>query len=176
MTRVSYRGCAPIINDLLGGHLPFGITTLADAIPQHRAGGIRIVAVSGPERSPFLPDVPKLKEKGVDLVADGWYGMWLPAGSSQDFARQAECRRRRGARQAGSEGKAAGDRADPGRLDAGRPDQGARRQHRVLAADREGDGLQDHELGPPSARHCERSDVVRRSLGEGGSNPFFSLR
>jgi tripartite-type tricarboxylate transporter receptor subunit TctC len=32
--------------------------------------------------------VPTLKESGVDLVADGWYGMWLPAGSSPDFARK----------------------------------------------------------------------------------------
>jgi tripartite-type tricarboxylate transporter receptor subunit TctC len=89
MTRVAYRGSAPIINDLLGNHLPFGITTIADAIPQHNAGGVRILAVSSAERSPFLPDVPTLKESGVDLVADGWYGMWLPAGSPQDFAHQA---------------------------------------------------------------------------------------
>jgi tripartite-type tricarboxylate transporter receptor subunit TctC len=88
MTRVAYRGSAPIINDLLGGHLPFGIVTIADAIPQHRAGGIRILAVSSAERSPFLPDVPTLKESGVDLVADGWYGMWLPGKSLPDFARQ----------------------------------------------------------------------------------------
>jgi tripartite-type tricarboxylate transporter receptor subunit TctC len=88
MTRVAYRGSAPIINDLLGGHLPFGITTVADAIPQHNARGIKILAVSSAERSPFLPDVPTLKESGIDLVADGWYGMWLPAGSPPDFARQ----------------------------------------------------------------------------------------
>jgi tripartite-type tricarboxylate transporter receptor subunit TctC len=88
MTRVAYRGSAPAISDLIGGHLPFGIVTIADAIPQHRAGGVKILAVSSAERSPFLPDVPTLKENGIDLVADGWYGMWLPAGSSQDFARQ----------------------------------------------------------------------------------------
>jgi tripartite-type tricarboxylate transporter receptor subunit TctC len=88
MTRVPYRGSAPIINDLVGGHLPFGIVTIADAIPQHRAGGVKILAVSSAARSPFLPDVPTLKESGIELVADGWYGMWLPAGSSQEFARQ----------------------------------------------------------------------------------------
>ena len=88
MTRVPYRGSAPIINDLIGGHLPFGITTIADAIPQHRAGGVKILAVSSAERSPFLPEVPTLKENGIDLVADAWYGMWLPAGSSAEFARQ----------------------------------------------------------------------------------------
>jgi tripartite-type tricarboxylate transporter receptor subunit TctC len=70
MMRVSYRGSAPIINDLVGGHLPFGITTLSDAIPQHQAGGVKILAVTSAERSPFLPDVPTLKENGVGLVAD----------------------------------------------------------------------------------------------------------
>src|SRR5260370_9763216 len=88
MTRVPYRGSAPIINDLVGGHLPFGITTVSDAIPQHRAGGVRILAVSSAARSPFLPEVPTLKENGIELVADAWYGMWLPAGSSQQFALQ----------------------------------------------------------------------------------------
>jgi tripartite-type tricarboxylate transporter receptor subunit TctC len=88
MTRVSYRGSAPIINDLVGGHLPFGITTLSDAIPQHRAGGVKILAVTSAERSPFLPDVPTLKENGIDLVGDAWYGMWLPTGSPPEFARQ----------------------------------------------------------------------------------------
>ena len=88
MTRVAYRGSAPIVNDLIGGHLPFGITTVSDLASQHRAGGLRILAVTGAVRSPFLPDVPTLKETGVDLVADAWYGMWLPAGSSPEFARQ----------------------------------------------------------------------------------------
>jgi tripartite-type tricarboxylate transporter receptor subunit TctC len=88
MTRVTYRGSAPIVTDLLGGHLPFGITTVADVTTQHRAGGLRILAVTSAVRSPFLPDVPTLQESGVDLVADAWYGMWLPAGSSQEFARQ----------------------------------------------------------------------------------------
>ncbi len=88
LTRVAYRGTTPIINDLLGGHLPFAVVTAADAIPQHRGGGIKILAVSSEARSPFLPDVPTLKESGIDLVAGAWYGMWLPAGSPQEFARQ----------------------------------------------------------------------------------------
>jgi tripartite-type tricarboxylate transporter receptor subunit TctC len=88
MTRVAYRGSAPIINDLLGGHLPITVTTLSDTITQHRAGGLRIVAVASAVRSQFLPDVATLKENGVDLNADGWYGMWLPAGSSPEFAKK----------------------------------------------------------------------------------------
>src|SRR4051812_6458489 len=88
MTRVAYRGSAPIVNDLVGGHLPFGITTLSDLAAQHRAGGVRILAVTGAVRSPFLPEVPTLKDSGIDLVADAWYGMWLPAGTSAEFVRQ----------------------------------------------------------------------------------------
>jgi tripartite-type tricarboxylate transporter receptor subunit TctC len=86
LTRVVYRGTTPIINDLLGGHLPFAVITAADAIPQHRGGGIKILAVSSEARSPFLPEAPTLKESGVDLVAGAWYGMWLPAGSPKEFA------------------------------------------------------------------------------------------
>jgi tripartite-type tricarboxylate transporter receptor subunit TctC len=88
MTRVPYRGGAPIVQALLGGHLPFAIITLTDAIPQHHSGGVRVLAVTSQQRSPFLPDAPTLRESGIDLVADAWYGMWLPAGSSADFARQ----------------------------------------------------------------------------------------
>ncbi|WP_439395787.1 Bug family tripartite tricarboxylate transporter substrate binding protein [Bradyrhizobium sp. PMVTL-01] len=86
LTRVPYRGSAPILNDLVGGHISFGITTLADALPQHRAKGVKIVAVSSAQRSPFAPEVLTLKESGIDLVADAWYGMWLPAGSPPEFA------------------------------------------------------------------------------------------
>ena len=88
MTRVPYRGSAPIVTDLIGGHLPFGITTLADAMAQHRASGVKILAILSAERSPFLPNVPTLKENGIDLVADAWYGMWLPAGTADDVAGQ----------------------------------------------------------------------------------------
>jgi tripartite-type tricarboxylate transporter receptor subunit TctC len=86
LTRVAYRGTTPIINDLLGGHLPFAVVTAADAIPQHRSGGLRILAVASEARSPFLPEVPTLKESGIDLVANAWYGMWLPAGSPPGLA------------------------------------------------------------------------------------------
>jgi len=86
LTRVPYRGSAPVVNDLVAGHLAFGITTIADAIPQYRASGVRILAVTSAARSPFLPEVPTLKENGIDLVADAWYGMWLPAGSPADIA------------------------------------------------------------------------------------------
>ena len=86
LTRVPYRGSAPVLNDIIGGHISFGIVTLADALPQHRAKSVKIIGVSSAQRSPFAPDVPTLKEDGINLVADAWYGMWLPAGSPPEFA------------------------------------------------------------------------------------------
>ena len=50
--------------------------------------------------------MPTLKENGIDLVADAWYGMWLPAGSPPDFAKQVERRGGRGARKARGQGEA----------------------------------------------------------------------
>jgi tripartite-type tricarboxylate transporter receptor subunit TctC len=85
---VAYRGTTPIINDLIGGHLPFAVAPVADLVAQHQAGALKVLAVSSAKRSPFLPDVPTLRDNDIDLVADAWYGMWLPAGSSQEFARQ----------------------------------------------------------------------------------------
>ena len=85
LTRVAYRGTTPIINDMMGGHLPFAVTTVADVVAQHQAGGLKVLAVASAKRSPFLPDVPTLQENGIDLVADAWYGMWLPAGSPPEF-------------------------------------------------------------------------------------------
>jgi tripartite-type tricarboxylate transporter receptor subunit TctC len=145
LTRVPYRGSAPIINDLVGGHLPFGIATLSDAIPQHRAGGVKIIAVSSAARSPFLPEVPTLKESGIDLVADAWYGMWLPGQFARSRQQARRCREQ-GAERPRGEGQAARDRAHSGRDKSGRTDTGTRGQHGVLAADRQGDGIQDHEL------------------------------
>jgi tripartite-type tricarboxylate transporter receptor subunit TctC len=88
LTRVAYRGTTPIINDLIGGHLPFAVAPIADVVAQHLAGGLKVLAVSSAKRSSFLPDVPTLRDNDIDLVADAWYGMWLPAGSSQEFAQQ----------------------------------------------------------------------------------------
>lgn len=85
LTRVAYRGTTPIINDLLGGHLPFAVTTVADVVAQHQADRLKVLAVSSAKRSPFLPEVPTLRENGIDLVADAWYGMWLPAASPPEF-------------------------------------------------------------------------------------------
>jgi len=77
---VGYRGSAPLLTDLIGGQVPIAFDTFDVALPQHEAGKIRILAMSGAKRSPFAPDVPTFKEAGLDLVAIGWNAFFAPAG------------------------------------------------------------------------------------------------
>ena len=81
MARVVYRGGVPVINDLINGQIPIGIGTTADALQQHRATNLRLLATTGLERSAFTPEVPTLREAGIDLTGDAWYGLWAPTGT-----------------------------------------------------------------------------------------------
>jgi tripartite-type tricarboxylate transporter receptor subunit TctC len=80
MVHVPYAGGAPLMNALLGNQVSAGIDVLLEALEQHRAGKVRILAVSGERRSAVLPDVPTFKEAGYpNLVATGWFAMYAPA-------------------------------------------------------------------------------------------------
>lgn len=82
---VPYHGSAAAVADVIAGHIPIIITTAADLVQMHKAGRLRVLATSDKERSPFLPDVPTLKELGYDLVATSWYGMFAPAKTPPDI-------------------------------------------------------------------------------------------
>ena len=76
---VPYRGTAPAMNDLLGGHILFMFDNLSSSLPQHRAGTLKILAVCTPERSPYLPDVPTMSEAGLPgFVSVAWFGLVAP--------------------------------------------------------------------------------------------------
>jgi tripartite-type tricarboxylate transporter receptor subunit TctC len=83
---VGYRGSSPLLTDLIGGQVPIAVDTLDVVIPQHQAGKIRILAMSGAKRSPFAPEVPTFKEAGLDLVATGWNTFFAPASMPRDKA------------------------------------------------------------------------------------------
>jgi tripartite-type tricarboxylate transporter receptor subunit TctC len=76
---VGYRGSGPLVTDLLGGQVPVAFDTLDSLLPQHEGGKLRILAVSGPRRSPTAPNVPTFREAGLDLVATGWNAFFAPA-------------------------------------------------------------------------------------------------
>jgi tripartite-type tricarboxylate transporter receptor subunit TctC len=81
---VGYRGSSPLLTDLIGGQVPIAVDTLDVVIPQHQAGKVRILAMSGARRSPFAPEVPTFKEAGLDLVATGWNAFFAPASMPRD--------------------------------------------------------------------------------------------
>lgn len=81
---IGYRGSAPLLNDLLGGQVPVAIDTSDVVLPQHEAGKLRILALSGAQRSPFAPKIPTFKEAGLDLAATGWNTFFAPATMPRD--------------------------------------------------------------------------------------------
>jgi tripartite-type tricarboxylate transporter receptor subunit TctC len=71
------------VQDLLGGQIPSLIGPLGDIAPHHRAGKVRVLATSGQQRSPFLPDVPTFEEAGYKgVLATERFGIFLRKGTS----------------------------------------------------------------------------------------------
>ena len=80
MIGVPYKGAAPAISDTLGGQTQLMFPSFFTALPHVKAGKLRALAIAGPKRSPMLPDVPTLKEAGVDGVdVQQWYAFFAPA-------------------------------------------------------------------------------------------------
>jgi tripartite-type tricarboxylate transporter receptor subunit TctC len=77
---VPYKGGAPQIQDLLGGHIPASVNPVAEALPHAQGGKLRVLATTGSKRSPSLPDVPTMLELGYkDVLFQDWLGMFAPA-------------------------------------------------------------------------------------------------
>jgi tripartite-type tricarboxylate transporter receptor subunit TctC len=81
MTHVPYKGSAPLLQDLLGGHVDCSFATTPTVLAQIQAGKLRAIAVASPNRSPHLPELPTVNQAGVQGVeADAWLGIFAPAG------------------------------------------------------------------------------------------------
>jgi tripartite-type tricarboxylate transporter receptor subunit TctC len=86
---VSYKGDAPAVQDMLGGHVPAVILPIASALPLMRQGRTRILASARVVRSRYMPDVPTFTEMGYkDIVFQDWLGVFAPAGVPMPRVRQ----------------------------------------------------------------------------------------
>ena len=86
MVHVPYKGAAPALVDLLGGHVPVGFVTLLAATPHVKSGKLRALGVTSAQRSTSLPDVPTVAESGLpgfDIVQ--WFAAWVPAQTPKDI-------------------------------------------------------------------------------------------
>ncbi len=80
MVHVPYKGGALAINDLLGGNVDILFAPLPEALPHIRAGKLTGLAIMGEQRSPLIPDVPTMREAGIDnMVFQTWIGFLAPA-------------------------------------------------------------------------------------------------
>ena len=85
ITHVPYRGAAPAITDLLGGHIDTMNADLPVLLPLVKSGSVTALALFAPERTPLLPDLPTTKELGFPgLIMENWYGVFLPAGTPKE--------------------------------------------------------------------------------------------
>ncbi len=88
MEGIHYKGSGPAVTDLLSQQIQVMFETMPSALGQIRGGALNALAVTSPERSFALPDVPTLQESGIDLAVTTWYGFFAPADLSEDIAQE----------------------------------------------------------------------------------------
>jgi tripartite-type tricarboxylate transporter receptor subunit TctC len=79
---VPYKGSGPAAVDLMAGHIDMMLDT--GSLNNIKAGKLKALGVAADKRIPELPNVPTMKEVGVPMVANAWYGVMLPAGAPKD--------------------------------------------------------------------------------------------
>jgi len=83
---IPYKGGAPALNDLIGGHIPMSFNNIPESIGQIRAGAVRPIGMTTAARSPILPDVPTIAESGLAGFDTGvWWGFLAPAGLAPEI-------------------------------------------------------------------------------------------
>ena len=86
LNHVPYKGGAPAINDLLGGHVPVLMIGMGEASPFLATNRVHALVTTGRTRSPLTPNVPTLQELGMlDFDTSGWSGLHAPAGTPADI-------------------------------------------------------------------------------------------
>jgi tripartite-type tricarboxylate transporter receptor subunit TctC len=88
LTHVAYKGTAPAVNELVGGHIPLMVSSMLATLPQVRAGKLRIIALTTARRSPALPDVATIAESVPGYDATLWYGILAPGRTPESIVRR----------------------------------------------------------------------------------------
>ncbi len=79
---VPYKGSGPAAVDLMAGHIGMMLDT--GSMANIKGGKLKALGIASDKRIPELPNVPTMKETGVPMVANAWYGVMLPAGASKE--------------------------------------------------------------------------------------------
>jgi tripartite-type tricarboxylate transporter receptor subunit TctC len=85
IVHVPYKGSAPMVTDLLGGHVQIAFDNTPNVLPQVKAGKLRALAITSATRSAMVPDIPTVAEAGVPGYEVGvWFGLVAPAATPPD--------------------------------------------------------------------------------------------
>jgi tripartite-type tricarboxylate transporter receptor subunit TctC len=85
LIHVPYKGSAPMVTDLLGGHVQVAFDNVPNVVTQVKGGKLRALAITSPSRDPSLPDIPTVAEAGVPGYEVGvWFGIVAPAATPPD--------------------------------------------------------------------------------------------
>src|SRR5690606_26785769 len=79
MQDIPYKGSNPAMMDTIGGTTQVMFPSLFSAAPHIKSGAVRALAVAGEKRTAVFPDLPTLKEQGIDVAVDQWYALFAPA-------------------------------------------------------------------------------------------------
>ncbi len=90
LNHVPFQGGAPANNALLGGHIGYKFDVVSETAELHRNKKVRIIAVTGNQRDPQVPEVPTLKESGIPMEATAWFAMYAPANLKPEVQQRLE--------------------------------------------------------------------------------------
>ena len=83
---VHYRGAAPALNDVIGGHVDLMTVSISLALPPYQAGKIKILGIGSEKRVPGIADMPTVGETGLPgFTSTTWFGLFAPAGTPRDI-------------------------------------------------------------------------------------------
>lgn len=86
LTHVPYKGSAPALTDIVGGHVTMMFDPVASSTPFIQSGRLRPIAVTTAKRVPTMPNVPTMAEAGLPgYEISTWYGVWAPANTPKDI-------------------------------------------------------------------------------------------
>lgn len=86
MQHIPYKGSVLAVNDVMAGQIVMAVSSTVDVAEFHRTGKIRIIAPIGSNRLPFAPEIPTLKESGIDIDMSAWFALYGPAGMPAPLA------------------------------------------------------------------------------------------
>jgi tripartite-type tricarboxylate transporter receptor subunit TctC len=114
IVHVPYKGVAPALTDLMGGHVQLVMTSLPSAMTQVQAGRLKALAVGGAARTSFMPDLPTISESGVPgYVAEFWWGLAAPARTPGDIVNRLAAELGKALKSAELKQRFAGEGAEP---------------------------------------------------------------